>query len=36
MFRHRLPVMTGEQVVRDGFAYCDLLLAQSGADRHDR
>ncbi|KQW19401.1 ATP-binding protein [Afipia sp. Root123D2] len=36
MFRHRLPVMTGEHVVRDGFAYCDLLLAQPGADRHDR
>ena len=26
MFRQRLPVVTGERVVRDGFAYCDLLL----------
>jgi uncharacterized protein (TIGR00290 family) len=28
MFRRRLPVVTGEQVVRDGFAYTDLLLDQ--------
>ncbi|MDE2377493.1 adenine nucleotide alpha hydrolase [Bradyrhizobium sp.] len=26
MFSHRLDVRTGERVVRDGYAYCDLLL----------
>lgn len=26
MYSHRLPVETGERVVRDGYAYCDLLL----------
>jgi uncharacterized protein (TIGR00290 family) len=27
MFSHALPVVTGERVERDGYAYCDLLLA---------
>ena len=27
MFRHRLSVRTGERVERDGYAYCDLLMA---------
>ena len=26
MFSHSLPVVTGERVERDGYAYCDLLL----------
>jgi len=26
MFSHALPVVTGERVERDGYAYCDLLL----------
>ncbi|HEX7881919.1 MAG TPA: ATP-binding protein [Afipia sp.] len=26
MFRHPLPVVTGECVERDGYAYCDLVL----------
>jgi uncharacterized protein (TIGR00290 family) len=26
MFAHPLPVVTGERVERDGYAYCDLLL----------
>jgi uncharacterized protein (TIGR00290 family) len=33
MFSRRLPVETGERVVRDGYAYCDLLLTAS-AERH--
>jgi uncharacterized protein (TIGR00290 family) len=28
MFRHRLGVITGERVERDGYGYCDLILAQ--------
>jgi uncharacterized protein (TIGR00290 family) len=31
MFRRRLPVVTGEQVTRDGFAYRDLLLESVAA-----
>jgi len=27
MFAHRLAVHTGERVERDGYAYCDLVLA---------
>ncbi len=26
MFKHALPVVTGERVERDGYAYCDLML----------
>jgi uncharacterized protein (TIGR00290 family) len=26
MFSHKLPVVTGDRVERDGYAYCDLLL----------
>jgi uncharacterized protein (TIGR00290 family) len=26
IFKHRLPVMTGERVERDGYGYCDLVL----------
>src|SRR5215510_1628419 len=33
MFAQPLLVETGERVVRDGYAYCDLLLTTSGA-RH--
>lgn len=33
MFSLRLPVETGECVVRDGYAYCDFLLT-TGAARH--
>jgi len=29
MFSGRLPVETGERVVRDGYAYCDLVLTTS-------
>ena len=29
MFSRRLPVETGERVIRDGYAYCDLLLTAS-------
>ena len=29
MFARRLPVVTGERVERDGYAYCDLVLRQS-------
>jgi uncharacterized protein (TIGR00290 family) len=29
MFRHRLMVTTGERVERDGYGYCDLVLAGS-------
>ncbi|MGQ0681228.1 ATP-binding protein [Bradyrhizobium sp.] len=32
MFTRRLPVETGERVVRDGYAYCDLALT-TGAKR---
>jgi hypothetical protein len=32
MFSHRLDVVTGERVVRDGYAYCDLLLTTAAAD----
>jgi uncharacterized protein (TIGR00290 family) len=33
MFAHALPVETGEQVIRDGYAYCDLVLT-TNATRH--
>lgn len=33
MFSRRLAVVTGERVVRDGYAYCDLLLT-TGEARH--
>jgi uncharacterized protein (TIGR00290 family) len=33
MFSHRLPVETGERVIRDGYAYCDLVLTTNAA-RH--
>lgn len=33
MFSQRLPVETGERVIRDGYAYCDLLLTTNAA-RH--
>jgi uncharacterized protein (TIGR00290 family) len=26
MYSHRLPVETGERVIRDGYAYCDLSM----------
>jgi len=29
MYSHRLPVETGERVIRDGYAYCDLVLTTS-------
>jgi diphthamide synthase (EF-2-diphthine--ammonia ligase) len=28
MFRHALAIETGDTVVRDGFAYCDLFLSE--------
>jgi uncharacterized protein (TIGR00290 family) len=33
MFSRRLPVETGERVIRDGYAYCDLVL-KTNAARH--
>ncbi len=33
MFAHALPVVAGERVERDGYAYCDLLLSAPAADR---
>ncbi len=33
MFSHALPVVAGERVERDGYAYCDLLLSAPAADR---
>lgn len=33
MFSRPLDVVTGERVERDGYAYCDLLLTESG-ERH--
>lgn len=33
MFSRPLPVVTGERVERDGYAYCDLLLSAPAADR---
>ncbi len=33
MFRQALPVIPGERVERDGYAYCDLLLSAPAADR---
>jgi uncharacterized protein (TIGR00290 family) len=33
MFSHRLPVETDERVIRDGYAYCDLVLTTNAA-RH--
>jgi uncharacterized protein (TIGR00290 family) len=27
MFSHTLPIVTGERVERDGYAYCDLILS---------
>jgi uncharacterized protein (TIGR00290 family) len=32
MFSHRLPVVLGERVERDGYAYCDLLLSGQAAN----
>jgi uncharacterized protein (TIGR00290 family) len=32
MFSHTLPVVTGERVERDGYAYCDLLLSDGRAE----
>ena len=29
IFSRRLPVVTGERVERDGYAYCDLVLKES-------
>jgi uncharacterized protein (TIGR00290 family) len=29
IFKRRLPVVTGERVERDGYAYCDLVLSPS-------
>jgi len=29
MFARRIPVVTGERVERDGYAYCDLVMAPS-------
>jgi uncharacterized protein (TIGR00290 family) len=31
MFSRRLPVKTGERVIRDGYAYCDLMLTRDAA-----
>jgi uncharacterized protein (TIGR00290 family) len=31
IFAHPLPVVTGERVERDGYAYCDLLLGKQAA-----
>jgi uncharacterized protein (TIGR00290 family) len=31
MFTRRIPVVTGERVERDGYAYCDLVLATEKA-----
>jgi uncharacterized protein (TIGR00290 family) len=31
MFTRRLPVVTGERVERDGYAYCDLVLKENVA-----
>ena len=31
MFSQRLPVVTGDRVERDGYAYCDLLLSDAPA-----
>ena len=31
MFSRRLPVETGERVIRDGYAYCDLVLTPDAA-----
>jgi uncharacterized protein (TIGR00290 family) len=31
MFSRRLPVKTGERVIRDGYAYCDLMLTPDAA-----
>jgi uncharacterized protein (TIGR00290 family) len=31
IFTHRLPVVTGERIERDGYAYCDLVLTDGGA-----
>jgi uncharacterized protein (TIGR00290 family) len=28
IFSHRIPVITGERVERDGYAYCDLVMAE--------
>jgi diphthamide synthase (EF-2-diphthine--ammonia ligase) len=33
MFSRALPVDTGERVIRDGYAYCDLVLTTNAA-RH--
>ena len=29
MFSHRLAVAPGERVERDGYAYCDLVMAET-------
>ena len=31
IFSHRIPVAPGERVERDGYAYCDLVMAESVA-----
>jgi uncharacterized protein (TIGR00290 family) len=33
MFSHKLPVITGDRVERDGYAYCDLLLSAPATGR---
>jgi uncharacterized protein (TIGR00290 family) len=33
MFLRRLPVKTGERVIRDGYAYCDLVLTTNATGR---
>jgi uncharacterized protein (TIGR00290 family) len=33
MFSQRLPVETGERVIRDGYAYCDLVLTTNATGR---
>jgi uncharacterized protein (TIGR00290 family) len=29
MFSHRIPVVTGERIERDGYAYCDLVMGNN-------
>jgi len=36
MFSHRLDVVTGERVERDGYAYCDLVLTTPAAGHRAR
>jgi hypothetical protein len=28
IFSHRIAVVTGERVERDGYAYCDLVMGE--------